>query len=154
MLPSSLDDFKVDHMAEDGVRRRVPLADAWAVRFEAAAPRRPVERRPGRDLVAFDPTRLACVLVGWEYRLVRAPNLMWTANLRWLAGHRHPRHDLPGLAAALRVAFAGWLRATRATTCRPFSARCGGSSRSRGRRVSEARWTMRAGKIRSGGGAE
>jgi hypothetical protein len=28
------------------------------------------------------------------------------ANLRWLAGYRHPRHDLPGLAEALRAAFA------------------------------------------------
>ncbi|HEX9541074.1 MAG TPA: TnsA-like heteromeric transposase endonuclease subunit [Streptosporangiaceae bacterium] len=46
-------------------------------------------------------------MVGWEHRLVGAPNLIWTANLRWLAGYRHPRRDLPGLAAALRVAFAG-----------------------------------------------
>ena len=29
-----------------------------------------------------------------------------TANLRWLAGYRHPRHGMPALAAALRAAFA------------------------------------------------
>jgi hypothetical protein len=188
----SVDDFEVDHVAEDGVRRRVALADAWAVRFEEAAPARrfnlrkgqrhlpgrwwsatdgghvgyeswlerdhvmaldfdpsvvgiasqpfclswttvegrvrshvpdyfarradgsavvvdcrPVERRPARDLVAFDATRQACELMGWEYRLVGAPELIWTANLRWLAGYRHPRHNLPGVAAALRAAFAG-----------------------------------------------
>ena len=28
-----------------------------------------------------------------------------TANLRWLAGYRHPRYDVPAVAAALRAAF-------------------------------------------------
>ena len=31
---------------------------------------------------------------------------MVTANLRWLAGYRHPRHRVPGTAGALREAFA------------------------------------------------
>lgn len=48
MLPSSLDDFEVDYVAEGGVRRRVPLADAWAVRFEAAAPARRFNVRKGQ----------------------------------------------------------------------------------------------------------
>lgn len=67
---------------------------------------RPVERRAARDLAKFDATRQACGLVGWEYRLVGAPEPISTANLRWLAGYRHPRHGMPGLAEALLVAFA------------------------------------------------
>jgi hypothetical protein len=55
-----------------------------------------MDRRPARDLVAFDATRRACELMGWEYRLVGAPNPIVAANLRWLAGYRHPRHDVPG----------------------------------------------------------
>ena len=45
-------------------------------------------------------------LVGWEYRLVGAPDPIGTANLRWLAGYRHPRYGIPALAEALRAAFA------------------------------------------------
>ena len=67
---------------------------------------RPAERRPARDLAKFEATRRACGLVGWEYRLAGAPDPIVTANLRWLAGYRHPRHGLPELTAALRAAFA------------------------------------------------
>jgi hypothetical protein len=67
---------------------------------------RPVERRPARDVAKFEATRRACALLGWEYRLVGAPDPIATANLRWLGGYRHRRHNLPGLAAALRAAFA------------------------------------------------
>jgi hypothetical protein len=67
---------------------------------------RPVERRPAGDLAKFEATRRACELAGWEYRLVGAPDAIATANLRWLAGYRHPRHNLPGPAGALRAAFA------------------------------------------------
>ncbi|MDW5324464.1 TnsA-like heteromeric transposase endonuclease subunit [Plantactinospora sp. KLBMP9567] len=187
----SLDEFVVGYVTEDGTRRRVSLAEAWAVRFEAVAPARrftarkgqrhlsglwwsstvaghvgyeswlerdhvmwldfdpavvgiaaqpfwlwwtapggkgvahvpdlfarradgsavvvdcrPVERRPARDRAKFEATRWACELLGWEYRLVGAPELIATANLRWLAGYRHPRHHLPEIAAALRVALA------------------------------------------------
>ena len=67
---------------------------------------RPAERRPAGDLAKFEATRRACGLVGWEYRLVGAPDPIVTANLRWLAGYRHPRHGSPELMAALRAAFA------------------------------------------------
>jgi hypothetical protein len=33
----------------------------------------------------------ACQEVGWEFRLVGEPDPVWAANLRWLAGYRHPR---------------------------------------------------------------
>lgn len=67
---------------------------------------RPVRRIKPRDAVAFEATRRACELVGWEYRLVGALDPVLAANLRWLAGYRHPRHELPEMAAALRAVFA------------------------------------------------
>jgi hypothetical protein len=45
-------------------------------------------------------------LAGWEYRLVGALDPIATANLRWLSGYRHPRHDVAPVAAVLRAAFA------------------------------------------------
>jgi hypothetical protein len=36
---------------------------------------------------------------------VGAQNSIVTANVRWLAGYRHPRHLLPEIAAALGDAF-------------------------------------------------
>jgi len=36
-------------------------------------------------------TAAACLQVGWDYRLVGEPDPIWAANLRWLAGYRHPR---------------------------------------------------------------
>lgn len=67
---------------------------------------RPADRRRPRDLAAFEATRRACVVVAWEYRLVGALDAIATANLRWLAGYRHPRYGIPALAGALRAAFA------------------------------------------------
>jgi hypothetical protein len=36
-------------------------------------------------------TAAACSHIGWNYRLVGEPDPVWAANLRWLAGYRHPR---------------------------------------------------------------
>ena len=66
---------------------------------------RPVERRRPQDVAKFDATARACALVGWEYRLLGATDALVTANLRWLAGYRHPRHRLPEIARLLRHAF-------------------------------------------------
>jgi hypothetical protein len=63
---------------------------------------RPVERRKPRDAAKFEATARACAMVGWNYRLVGAPDPIVTANLRWLAGYRHPRHDLPDVREVLR----------------------------------------------------
>jgi hypothetical protein len=94
--------------AEDGkVRSHAP--DYFARRGDGAGvvvDCRPLERRKPRDLAAFETTRTACGLVGWEYRLVGAPDPIMTANVRWLAGYRHPRHLLPDVAVALRSMFA------------------------------------------------
>ncbi|SCL59741.1 hypothetical protein GA0070606_3153 [Micromonospora citrea] len=67
---------------------------------------RPVDRIKPRDAAAFAVTGRACELVGWEYRLVGAPELVMVRNVRWLAGYRHPRYRLPAVGAALREVFA------------------------------------------------
>ncbi|GAA0506361.1 hypothetical protein Ade02nite_95200 [Paractinoplanes deccanensis] len=56
--------------------------------------------------MAFAQTRRACELVGWEYRLVGAPEPVAVRNVRWLAGCRHPRYRLPEQVSALREVFA------------------------------------------------
>ncbi|MEU5403892.1 TnsA-like heteromeric transposase endonuclease subunit [Streptomyces californicus] len=45
----------------------------------------------------------AAAAVGWQYRVLRPPDPVLAANLRWLAGYRHPRYrggELAGRAAA------------------------------------------------------
>ncbi|MFD4529496.1 TnsA-like heteromeric transposase endonuclease subunit [Streptomyces sp. NPDC058470] len=49
----------------------------------------------------------ACARVGWSYRRLEPPPAVVAANLRWLAGYRHPRNQgPPGLQAALAEVFA------------------------------------------------
>jgi hypothetical protein len=66
---------------------------------------RPVERRPATDAAKFDATAAACAELGWEYRLVGAADPVVLANVRWLAGYRHPRHEQAEVRAALREVF-------------------------------------------------
>ena len=66
-------------------------------------------RRTGADPATWPRSRRPdgrAPLVGWEYRLAGALDPVATANLRWLAGYRHPRYGVPQPAAALRAAFA------------------------------------------------
>lgn len=50
----------------------------------------------------------ACARVGWSYRRLEPPPAVVAANLRWLAGYRHPRNQgSPRLRAALAEVFAG-----------------------------------------------
>jgi len=67
---------------------------------------RPVERRRPRDIAKFEATARACALAGWEYRLLGEADALVTANLRWLAGYRHPRHHLAQTVDMLRRVFA------------------------------------------------
>lgn len=46
-------------------------------------------------------TAAACQVVGWDFRLVGEPDPVWAANLRWLAGYRHPRFAAPDLEEQL-----------------------------------------------------
>ncbi|MFJ4674079.1 TnsA-like heteromeric transposase endonuclease subunit [Kitasatospora purpeofusca] len=49
----------------------------------------------------------ACGQVGWVYRRLGPPDPVMAANVRWLAGYRHPRHlGRTGLAQAVLEAFA------------------------------------------------
>jgi hypothetical protein len=48
------------------------------------------------EAAKFRATAQACARVGWEYRLVGASENIVTANVRWLAGYRHPRHHQLG----------------------------------------------------------
>lgn len=66
---------------------------------------RPVERRPDKDAAKFDATAVVCAGLGWEYRLVGATDPVMTSNVRWLAGYRHPRHAVDGVAVTLRDLF-------------------------------------------------
>jgi hypothetical protein len=63
------------------------------------------ERIKPRDAEAFAATRAACELVGWRYEVVGLPDPILMMNVRWLSGYRHPRHDVPEIAAALEAVF-------------------------------------------------
>jgi hypothetical protein len=66
---------------------------------------RPAQRRRPTDVAKFDATARACTLLGWQYRLVGAADPIRTANVRWLAGYRHPRHHLPAMVDRLQSVF-------------------------------------------------
>ena len=51
-------------------------------------------------------TAAACQVAGWEFRVVGEPDPVWAANLRWIAGYRHPRFANPGIEELLVSAFA------------------------------------------------
>ena len=90
-----------------GERRHAPdffarLADGagWVVDS------RPWERIRERDAEAFAVTGRACGRIGWRYDVWDQVEPVRAANLRWLAGYRHPRHHRVEVAAALREVFA------------------------------------------------
>ncbi|MFJ5192768.1 TnsA-like heteromeric transposase endonuclease subunit [Streptomyces sp. NPDC088394] len=43
---------------------------------------RPADRRKPRDVAKFEATRTACAQVGWEFRLVGAPDAIMVRNVR------------------------------------------------------------------------
>lgn len=43
------------------------------------------------DQDVFDATAKLCASVGWEYRRLGGIPTVYLANVRWLAGYRHPR---------------------------------------------------------------
>ncbi|MFB7651507.1 MULTISPECIES: TnsA-like heteromeric transposase endonuclease subunit [unclassified Streptomyces] len=67
---------------------------------------RPADRRGPRDVAKFEATAVACAEVGWEFRLLGAPEPVVVRNVRWLAGYRHPRHWVEPAASRLREVFA------------------------------------------------
>ncbi|MEU9158426.1 TnsA-like heteromeric transposase endonuclease subunit [Streptomyces sp. NPDC048417] len=67
---------------------------------------RPDERIEPPDAVKFAATAAACQPVGWDYIRVGAPDAVLMANVRWLAGYRHPRVHRARIAADLVRVFA------------------------------------------------
>jgi len=49
------------------------------------------DRIAPEDANTFEVTAVACESVGWGYRRVGALDPVLAANMRWLAGYRHPR---------------------------------------------------------------
>lgn len=52
---------------------------------------RPVEKADDDFHEKCAITAAACDVIGWTFRAVGEPDPVWAANLRWLAGYRHPR---------------------------------------------------------------
>ena len=98
--------FRLSWEAEGVRRRHIPdffarLSDGSAVVIDVRAD----ERIKARDAEAFEATARACAQVGWQFRRVGAPEAMVLANVRWLAGYRHPRHERQVSLAAVREVF-------------------------------------------------
>lgn len=88
-------------------RRHAPdyfarLADGTGMVIDVRAD----DRIPERDAEVFGMTADACASVGWCYRRVGTLAPVLAANVRWLAGYRHPRCMDQGQAARLREVFA------------------------------------------------
>jgi hypothetical protein len=64
------------------------------------------DRIEAADAEAFEVTAVACESVGWGYRRVGVPDPVLAANVRWLAGYRHPRCLRQEHRAGLLEAFA------------------------------------------------
>jgi hypothetical protein len=93
---------------QDGRRRR-HTPDFFARRADGSGvviDVRPDGRIKPRDDEAFAATERACAEVGWEFRRLGAPDAVLMANVRWLAGYRHPRCHRPADADALLRVFA------------------------------------------------
>jgi hypothetical protein len=63
------------------------------------------DRIEPEDAAKFEITEQACAAVGWQYQRVGAVPPILAANLRWLAGYRHPRCLIPERADRLRRVF-------------------------------------------------
>jgi hypothetical protein len=79
-------------MGEQGQRRHAPdffarLADGGGVVVDV----RPDDLVDDSAAEAFAATARACAEVGWEFRRTGGPPRVLAANVRWLAGYRHPR---------------------------------------------------------------
>lgn len=67
---------------------------------------RPVSKADENFMYKSAVTAAACSVIGWDFRVVGEPDPVWAANLRWLAGYRHPRFGDECLEAVLLRLFA------------------------------------------------
>jgi hypothetical protein len=89
------------------VRRHAPdifvrLADGGGLVVDVRAD----DKIEPEDAEAFEVTAAACESAGWGYRRVGVPDPVLAANVRWLAGYRHPRCLRGEYQAGLLEAFA------------------------------------------------
>ena len=78
------------------------LSDGGAVVVDV----RPDDQIGPDDAEAFAASQRACELAGWGFRRVGLIDAVLLANMRWLAGYRHPRHLVEATALGLWEAFA------------------------------------------------
>ncbi|MER5757308.1 TnsA-like heteromeric transposase endonuclease subunit [Streptomyces sp. NPDC002088] len=79
-------------------------ADGRALLADCPATTSPAGDRAERAAAVLE---AACAAVGFTYRRLVPPEKVVAANVRWLAGYRHPRHrDAGGLEQAVLEAFA------------------------------------------------
>ncbi|MEU9412325.1 TnsA-like heteromeric transposase endonuclease subunit [Streptomyces sp. NPDC048281] len=79
-------------------------ADGRALLADCPAATAPAGDRAERAAAVLE---AACAAVGFTYRRMVPPGKVVAANVRWLAGYRHPRHrDAGGLEQAVLEAFA------------------------------------------------
>ena len=68
--------------------------------------RRPVSKGDEDFRLKTAITAGACTAIGWTFCVVGEPDPVWAANLRWLAGYRHPRFGDEHLESKLLELFA------------------------------------------------
>jgi hypothetical protein len=99
--------FRLWWPGDRGRRGHVPdffvrLADGGGLVVDV----RPDDRIGAADEEAFAATARVCELAGWGFRRVGAIDAVLLANVKWLAGYRHPRHYRAAVAADLLAGFA------------------------------------------------
>lgn len=81
---------------EDERGKQISHAPDYFARFEDGrgllVDCRPLDRIDPRSAAKFAAARTACEALGWGYRVVGEVDPVRMANVRWLAGYRHPRH--------------------------------------------------------------
>jgi hypothetical protein len=107
---------KARHHAPDFFVRR---ADGTSVLIDV----RPDNRIGAADAAMFAATAVMAGPAGWAYDRVGELPAVRAANLRWLAGYRHPRYARAAVTAALEQVFAkpGPLRAGAAEVGDPLA---------------------------------
>jgi hypothetical protein len=99
--------FWLSWPGEEGERRHAPdffarLADGGGVVIDV----RPDDQVDAKAAEVFAVTAQACAEAGWEFRRTGGPPAVLAANVRWLAGYRHPRCMRASVAERLLGVFA------------------------------------------------
>jgi hypothetical protein len=114
------------HWADESGRARRHAPDFFVRRADGTGVLvdvRPDERISAADGAVFVATAAIAGQAGWAYYRVGELPVVRVANLRWLAGYRHPRYARAAVMAALAEVFAepGPLRAGAAAVGDPVA---------------------------------